>query len=77
MYTKDIYQNMLVVDHMENDRYGLYWADESGNNQEYISTCYGFENAVRVANGLAHGQVEYVRSPPFMSAYESEKMAEN
>lgn len=67
------HQNMLIVEYIQNDRYGLYWADEDGNNQVYIATVFGFNNAVRVGNGLAHEQVEYVRTPPFMSEYEREQ----
>jgi len=41
----------------------LYWQDEDGNNSEFICVVYGFENAVRVANGIAYEQVEYVKHP--------------
>ena len=70
MTTKQIYHNMIIVEHTVYDKYGLYWADENGNSQEFICGVYGFENAVRVANGIAHEQVEFVQTPPFKSDYE-------
>ncbi len=48
----------------EKDEYSLWWEDEDGEEQ-YICHVYGFDNAVRVATGIAHKQVEYVKHPCF------------
>ena len=50
-----------------NDQYGLYWQDDNGNNSDFIVAVHGFENAIRVANGIAHRQCEYVKHPGFKS----------
>jgi hypothetical protein len=50
-----------------NDQYGLFWQDDDGNNSDFICTAYGFENAIRVANGIAHRQYEFVKHPCFKS----------
>ena len=51
----------------DNDQYGLYWQDDNGNSSEFIVLVHGFENAIRVANGIAHRQCEYVKHPGFKS----------
>lgn len=50
-----------------NDQYGLFWQDDDGNNSDFICTVHGFENATRVANGIAHRQCEFVKRPCFKS----------
>ena len=47
------------------DQLGLYWTDEDGNNGRLICYVFGYENAIRVANGIAHEQVEFVTHPCF------------
>lgn len=63
MYNQNIVHNMIVVDllNKENEHYGLYWAGDDGNNQVYICSVYGTDNAIEVANRIAHEQVEFVR----------------
>jgi len=68
-----IYHNKIIVEYSVYDKYALYWADDKGNSKEYICGVYGFENAIRVANGIAHEQVEFVQSPPFKSDYETDR----
>ena len=46
-------------------QYGLFWEDCDGNNFKFICYVFGFENAVRVANGISHNQCEFVKHPPF------------
>ena len=45
------------------DMFTLDWVDEYGGGSEHICNVFGFENAVRVANGIAHDQCEYVKHP--------------
>ena len=45
------------------NQFCLYWQDEDGNGSEFICTVYGFDNACRVANGIAVEQAEYVKTP--------------
>ena len=47
------------------DQLGLYWTDGDGNNGRLICYVFGYENAIRVANGIAHEQVEFVTRPCF------------
>ena len=47
------------------DQLGLYWTDEDGNNSTHICYVFGYENAIRVANGIAHNQCEFVTHPCF------------
>ena len=49
----------------DNKQYGLYWEDCDGNNAEFICYVFGFENAVRVANGISYDQCEFVKHPGF------------
>tara|TARA_R110000737_G_scaffold327357_1_gene341579 strand:- start:377 stop:592 length:216 start_codon:yes stop_codon:yes gene_type:complete len=51
--------------HERNDElYGIYWTTEdTAEGGEYICSVYGFENAVRVANGIAWEQAEFVIHP--------------
>jgi hypothetical protein len=58
--TKQVMHTGIKVDHIRDDKYCLYWVDCDGQNAEYITGVYGFENAVRVANGIGHEQAEYV-----------------
>ena len=69
----DIKHTTLSVTHLLDDRYGLYWADEDGNNREYICCAFGFSNAIRVARGIGYQQVECVVTPCFESDYEREE----
>ena len=65
--TKNVIYNTISVE--AGDRcaeFCLYWQDGDGNNSEYICKVYGFENAVRVANGIAHEQVEFVKHPAYI-----------
>jgi len=68
--SQNIIHNMVKVMYNNYDHYSLYWASESGQDMQHICNVYGFENAVRVANGIAHEQVEFVQHPPFKSEYE-------
>ena len=62
---KNIIHNTISVEYgiSRSNEHCLYWQDEDGNNSEFICVVYGFDNAVRVANGIAHEQVEYVKHP--------------
>tara|TARA_R110000803_G_scaffold35254_1_gene76389 strand:+ start:406 stop:618 length:213 start_codon:yes stop_codon:yes gene_type:complete len=62
---KNIIHNTISVEYgvSRSNEHCLYWQDEDGNNSEFICVVYGFENAVRVANGIAYEQVEYVKHP--------------
>jgi len=61
---KDIIHNTIAVElDINSYSYCLYWQDKDGNNSEYICVVHGFENAIRVANGIAHEQVEFVIHP--------------
>jgi hypothetical protein len=64
MYKTDRFIVGINVVRLGRDRYGLYWVDDR-DAEEYICTVYGFENAVRVANGISHEQVEWVKHPGF------------
>ena len=48
-----------------NDMFTLDWVDEFGGSSEHICYVFNFENAVRVANGIAYDQCEYVTHPAF------------
>ena len=48
-------------------QYSLNWVDDLGYASEHICFVFGFENAVRVANGIAHDQCEYVTHPCYAS----------
>jgi len=62
---KNIIHNTISVEYgiSRSNEHCLYWQDDDGNNSEFICVVYGFDNAVRVANGIAHEQVEYVKHP--------------
>jgi len=65
---KNIIHNTIAVELDINrsslgNSYCLYWQDKDGNNSEFICAVHGFENAIRVANGIAHEQVEFVKHP--------------
>ena len=64
---KDIIHNTVAVEAgiRGSGEFCLYWQDEDGNNSEFICVVHGFDNAVRVANGIAHEQVEYVKHACF------------
>ena len=62
---KQILHCGIKVDHIRADQYCLYWVDADGQNAEHITSVYGFENAVRVANGIAFEQAEFVTHPGF------------
>ncbi len=64
MYQTARFIEGINVVHLGPHRYGLYWVDDQ-HAEEYICQVYGFENAVRVANGIAHEQVEYVKHPGY------------
>jgi len=58
--------NTIAIKRTEfNDKFTLAWVDEYGGASEHICYVFGFENAVRVANGIAHDQCEYVTHPAF------------
>tara|TARA_R110001606_G_C15084618_1_gene617669 strand:- start:238 stop:462 length:225 start_codon:yes stop_codon:yes gene_type:complete len=64
----NIIHNTITVQYgtrPEEDQYCLYWQGEHGTNSEFICYVYGFENALKVANGIAHEQVDYVKHPGF------------
>ena len=61
-----VMHNTIAVYHGTRDNeMCIYWQDNDGNNSEFICHVYGFENAIRVANGIAHEQAEYVKHPGF------------
>ena len=61
---KNVIHNAIAVQYGTREgQYCLYWQDEDGNNSEYICVVYGFDNAMRVANGIAHKQAEFVKAP--------------
>ena len=61
---KNVFHNTIAVQHgTRSDQYCLYWQNEDGNDSEYICVVYGFDNAMRVANGIAHEQAEFVKAP--------------
>lgn len=64
---KNIIHNTVAVEAgiRGSGEFCLYWQDEDGNNSEFICVVHGFDNAVRVANGIAHEQVEFVKHPCF------------
>ena len=64
METKYFNTIRVMADLFTADKFGLYWTDEStADGGEFICSVYGFENAVRVANGIAHEQADYVIHP--------------
>ena len=57
---------MISVEYgLYDNEFILYWQDKDGNNSEYITKVYGFENAVSVAKGISHEQAEYVKHMPW------------
>lgn len=60
-----IHNTVAVRITTSHNQYALDWADEDGNNKAHICYVFGFENAVRVANGIAHEQCEFVTHPCF------------
>jgi len=61
---KDIMHNTISVERgAGSDEYRLCWQDEDGNNSVFICVVYGFDNAIRVADGIAHEQVQFVKHP--------------
>ncbi len=61
---KNVIHNAIAVQYGTREgQYCLYWQDEDGNNSEYICVVYGFDNAMRVANGIAYKQAEFVKAP--------------
>tara|TARA_B110000967_G_scaffold98312_1_gene100991 strand:- start:1813 stop:2031 length:219 start_codon:yes stop_codon:yes gene_type:complete len=65
MQNHAIHNTVAVRITNNHNQYALDWADEDGNNKSHICYVFGFENAVRVANGIAHEQVEFVKHPCF------------
>ena len=56
--------HVVKSDLFYDDKYAIYWGvEDTVEGGEYICCVYGFENAVRVANGIAHEQAEYVVHP--------------
>ena len=51
---------MLIVQYDSGYRFNLWWADKDGENEEYICSVVGLENAVNAANAIAFGQVQCV-----------------
>tara|TARA_R110000824_G_scaffold62735_3_gene165864 strand:- start:3444 stop:3656 length:213 start_codon:yes stop_codon:yes gene_type:complete len=61
---KDIMHNTISVERgAGSNEYRLYWQDEDGNNSVFICVVYDFDNAIRVADGIAHEQVQFVKHP--------------
>ena len=58
------------------DQYSLNWVDKDGYASEHICYVFGFENAVRVANGIAHEQCEFVKHPCFDPNLDPDDIAE-
>ena len=63
--TNIIFNTISVECGNSHQEFCLYWQDGDGNHSEFICAVYGFENAIRVANGIAHEQVEFVKHPCF------------
>ena len=47
------------------NQFRLFWQNDDGSQSEFICTVHGFENAIRVAKGIAYEQAEYVKYPAF------------
>ena len=60
-----IHNTIAVRTTYHRDQYTLSWVDDHGLSSAHICYVFGFENAVRVANGIAHDQCEYVTHPAF------------
>ena len=62
-----IHNTVAVVEsinkYRDSEEYCLYWQDDEGNSPEYICVVHGYDNAIRVAEGIAHEQVEFVKYP--------------
>ena len=61
MRNPEIHNTVAVHITTKCNQYALEWADEDGNNKSHICYVFGFENAIRVANGIAHEQCEFVK----------------
>jgi hypothetical protein len=61
----EIHNTVAVRITTNHNQYAVEWADEDGNNKAHICYVFGFDNAIRVANGIAHHQCEYVTHPAF------------
>ena len=62
-----IHNTVAVRVSSSKDQYRLDWTDDDGNNSVIICYVFGFENAIRVARGIAHDQCESVKYPCFES----------
>ena len=65
---KNVIHNTLAVvesinKYRDSEEYYLCWQDAEGNNPEFICFVHGYDNAIRVAEGIAHEQVEFVKYP--------------
>lgn len=65
---RNVIHNTLAVvqsiyKYSDSKEYWLYWQDDEGNNPEYICVVHGYENAIKVAKGIACEQVEFVKYP--------------
>lgn len=68
MRDQHIHNTVAVRLITSNDQYyGLYWQDDNGNNSDFIVAVHGLENAIRIADGIAHRQCEFVKHPCFKS----------
>ena len=64
METKYFNTIRVMASQFTDDKYQLYWSqDDIIAGSEHICSVYGYENAIRVANGIAHEQAEYVIHP--------------
>ena len=74
--TNIIFNTISVECGNSHEEFCLYWQDGDGNHSEFICAVYGFENAIRVANGIAHEQVEFVKHPCFDPNLDPDDIAE-
>tara|TARA_R110002153_G_scaffold81789_1_gene206931 strand:- start:127 stop:405 length:279 start_codon:yes stop_codon:yes gene_type:complete len=74
--TNIIFNTISVECGNSHQEFCLYWQDGDGNHSEFICAVYGFENAIRVANGIAHEQVEFVKHACFDPNLDPDDIAE-
>lgn len=49
----------------ESGQYRIEYKNSETQKTRFICHCFGFENSIRVANGIALDQCEYVMHPGF------------
>ena len=56
-------------------KYRIEKAKEDCADGVFIAYCYGFNNSIRVAHGIAKGQFQYVVSPAFKPEQDTSEYA--